>query len=273
MKNIIVTLICFLIISSCQEDGLPSARYKYDEGIYFELIEDGDQKEKKNPYNKDNEIYLGGKEFVYKYKYQDSVGNYYQFKREGYELTPLDSITQSTLVEVSIIIEEDRNFFDSDYEQTVAEYRYYLPNGEAIYPRNYSGIVENEKNIWMHPFRSPCYFRLLQLCPFPFIQLPEEIGKKWNWSLDTGNLYDCDQWGEWEGVVESKYEYEIISKEQLLTQMGDLECYVVKSIGKGTLGETELISYFNKENGFVRLEYKNVNKSKMTLELIEVKGK
>jgi hypothetical protein len=270
MKELLMIFLGLLIITGCQERDETLMRYNFTEGVYYEVIDEG-ANEGGNPYNKDNKIYQPGKEFIFKYSYQDTTGRDYLFSREGYELTPVDSITNGTLTKVSLKIEKGLSGFEPDYYQTITEYRYYIPSGESIYPKIHSGIVENEKNVWMHPFRNPCYFRLLQLSPFPYIQKPAVIGKKWKWALKTGRNYECKQWGEWEDVVDSQYVYEIIGEEQINTALGIQDCYVIKSTGKGNLGETELISYFNEENGFVRLEYENVNKSKLILELIEIK--
>lgn len=271
MKGLERILLGVLVIIGCQDKNDPLSQFEYSDGIYFEIV-DTVSNLSENPYNEDNLIYKSGKEFFFNYTYQDSTGKEYLFKREGYELTPKDSITNSTISKVSLKAMQGFGMFGPDYNQTVTEYNYYLPNGERIYPRNRSGIVENEKNIWMHPFRNPCYFRLLQLGPFPYVQRPLEIGRKWKWSLKTGNHYDCDQWGEWEGIIENKYDYEIIGYEKLLTKLGEEECYVIKSKGEGGLGNTELISYFNEINGFVRMEYQNVNKSRLILELAEIKN-
>ena len=270
MKNIVKIAFIISLFGSCKSDSQEKNNYILKDAIYFETP---DKKSSKypNPFDNDNEIYIPNQEFVFEYLYIDSSGNQYLFDKEGYELTPLDSVNTATITKIALSIEYYQTEMYPDYNQTLAEYLYYLPRGDFIYPRSYSGIVENGKNVWMHPFRTPCYFRLLQLAPFPFIQKPLEIGKKWNWSLISNDQWDCAEWGEWKGNINSKYNYEILDFLPVKTTFGELDCYLVKATGDGDLGESELKSYFNEKFGFVKLEYKNVNKSKLIIDLVEIK--
>ena len=42
-----------------------------------------------------------------------------------------------------------------------------------------TGIIENVEKIWTHPFRSNQY-NFTQVAPFPQVELPLKIGKKWS---------------------------------------------------------------------------------------------
>lgn len=72
---------------------------------------------------------------------------------------------------------------------------------------------------------------------------------------------------KWEGKIENKYEYEIKEKKNITTKLGNLECFVVYGKAKSRIGETKLISYFNTQFGFVKLEYTNIDGSKTFLEI------
>jgi hypothetical protein len=49
--------------------------------------------------------------------------------------------------------------------------------------------------------------------------------------------------------------------------MGELECWVVEGIATSELGATGLISYFNENLGFVKMDFINIDKSKLILEM------
>lgn len=52
--------------------------------------------------------------------------------------------------------------------------------------------------------------------------------------------------------------------------VGKLNCAEIRSVAKSDLGETSLTSYFNEEHGFVRLEYVNIDGSKMLINCVRV---
>ena len=56
-------------------------------------------------------------------------------------------------------------------------------------------------------------------------------------------------------------------KTTVKTTLGTLTCYVVESEAKSALGFTKLVSYYHKEFGFVKLNYTNIDKSRLILEL------
>ena len=271
MKSSLIALTLLLLLFNCKNE-IEEQQHQNDE-LFVEDISGLQIDASDNLYNLDNKIYLPGLEFKFKYSYMDSVGQEYMFSREGYELTPKSLVTNRTITDISFSIRHDKWNFKEDYYQTVAQYAYFVPKdeGEALWPRTYSGIIENDVNVWMHPFRAHCYFRLLQLSPYPYIKRNLEIGDKWYWDLTTGNHYDCESWGTWEGGIKNEYEYYITEKGILLeTELGELACDVVVGNGIGDLGPTKLVSYFNEKYGFVRLEYKNVNNSEMVIDLVGV---
>lgn len=270
MRFLSVLIVCTILFFSCEKEIKIE---REQENIFVEDISNYDNESYKfqNLYNVDNEIYLPEREFIFQYIYIDSTKKQFLFKNEGYDLLSIDSISDNTISEIALNIQNGFGSFDNKYDQTVSEYLYYLPNGEAIYPRNTSGIIENKENVWMHPFRNPCYFRLLQFSPYPYIKRNYEVGEKWFWELETGSHYGCKSWKEWKGVVLNKYEYKITERNKIFkSQLGELSCTIVEATGKSSLGHSSLTSYFNEKYGFVRLDYQNIDKSRLIIELTKV---
>ena len=56
----------------------------------------------------------------------------------------------------------------------------------------------------------------------------------------------------------------------ITTKLGKLECYVIESEAKSNLGSTKLISYFNETYGFLKLDYTNIDSTKIVIEINEV---
>ena len=148
MRIFSFSIICTILFCSCEKKIKTNPEQQED--IFVEDVSkyDNDSSKFQNVYNADNEIYLPGREFIFQYIYLDSTGKKFLFKNEGYDLISLDSISENTISEISLKIKNGFGSFDrNEYDQTVSEYLYYLPNKEAIYPRNSSGIIENRKNI------------------------------------------------------------------------------------------------------------------------------
>lgn len=114
-------------------------------------------------------------------------------------------------------------------------------------------------------------FGVLELNPFPFIMMPYEVGHQWSWTLKKiGSFYGDPRWGEWEGTIDNVVRYEITDEIVLGTRLGDLDCFVIEAVGRNPLGESHLTAYFNMRHGFVRLDYINIDSSKLVMELVSV---
>ncbi len=129
---------------------------------------------------------------------------------------------------------------------------------------SFTGVVENEINVWIHPVRKG-FFNSLEIAPFPFIKYPSVIGKKWNDQMKIGQNWSNEIWGFWQGDLLLRYHYEIVGKESLSTKMGEIECYVVNSSAQSDIGVTNLKSFFSETFGFVRLEYQLLNGLKVNM--------
>jgi hypothetical protein len=132
-----------------------------------------------------------------------------------------------------------------------------------------TGLIENELNVWLHPPRE-YLFKILELNPFPYIKYPLEVGNSWNWKLKIGSAWGDKRWKVWSGIIENKYQYSIVGIEKIKTIFGTLDCYIVEGQAESELGKTKLTSYFNEKYGFVRLEYTNIDNSKIEMNLQKV---
>lgn len=233
-------------------------------------------------YNTNNIIYTLGKQYIYSYYYQNVKDEKYLIKKgkevkqpEGYsifdwEFVELEKQDSETVNYLRLKPNPGNPFKDDDpdYNQTSISYEYIMNNNHS-FGMEVTGGIENEINTWIHPPRSK-FFKILELNPFPYIKSPYQIGNKWNWKLKIGDHWSDKRWLEWKGEIENDYEYEIIEKKNILTNLGNLECYVINAKAKSRIGKTELISYFNPNFGFVKLEYKNIDGTKTILELKKI---
>lgn len=264
--------------STTEKKEETSAAYQLieEDGIYVEVFDSTYTDE--NRYTENNQIYLPGRAFVYDFQHLTEAGQTQSFK-DGKD--PEKWATSWAFVEpdaenaVKQVIITSRSglspFVESipDYNQTIVSYDYPDATGNSSF-NSMSGVIENEQNTWIHPPRDK-YFRILELNPFPFAQAPFEVGTSWDWSLRIGAAWGDERWKTWEGVIENKYQYEIKEKKLYQTALGEIECMEIQATATSDLGETQLISLFNTEYGFVKLDYTNIDGSKTLLELVEVR--
>ena len=131
-----------------------------------------------------------------------------------------------------------------------------------------SGIVENERNLWMHPNRD-CLFQILELNPFPYIQYPIKKGKTWKWQLSIGSQWGDERWKTWTGGIVNKYKYKITDTDcEVVTPMGTLSCVKVEAVAKSCIGKTYLTAYYNETYGFVKMDNTNIDGSRLLVDLV-----
>ncbi|MFV0390790.1 MAG: hypothetical protein ACK5KP_02725 [Paludibacteraceae bacterium] len=125
------------------------------------------------------------------------------------------------------------------------------------------GVIENFERVWMHPIRINQY-KFTEIAPFPAVQFPLIKGKKW------GNTTMIDEgWGEWNGET-VEYKYKITGRTTFQLDDFQIDCWIIKSASKCSLGKSKLTTYFNDEYGFVKMIYKNYKNEKLVFELIKV---
>jgi hypothetical protein len=278
MKNSFFILFIITLSSCGRGQDIENLKKNFitdDLGIYIEKT----QPTNNNPdrYTVDNRAYKMNRKFIFDYhiiRQGDTL------KITAPKMTTPDSDFQR---EWDFI---EKNFSHKDKIETISiqvvpgisndnqtmlmyEYQYVNNLGYNTFSST-SGVIENAMNTWMHPHRDK-YFMILELNPFPFIQQPFKVGNKWTWSLEIGDHWKDNRWKIWTGSIRNNYEYEIIGKEKLKTKAGEMDCWVIQGTATSSIGSTGLIAYYNEENGFVRLDYINIDKSKLTIEIKEIR--
>jgi hypothetical protein len=230
-------------------------------------------------FNRDNTIYVPGREFVYSYTIRkgghevycrtDAAGDPATRNWSFVERAAVDPLT---IRYVGFRVLPGYGGMDDlfpDYAQTVIEQRYWSPDRTLLFDGT-TGLVENAVNVWIHPFRGK-YFSVTEFSPFPFAKFPLTKGRTWEWRLD-----DIDtRWSDprivtYEGKVAAQYSYEVVGTETLATPMGKLECTIIDGTARNRLGSARLRSHFHPRYGFVRLDYRNLDDSRILLELTRV---
>jgi hypothetical protein len=175
--------------------------------------------------------------------------------------------------------------YDSTYTQTVMSYAYIIKNdslcecfqrGETnrllLCSGVSTGVIDNAKNLWMHPPRQ-FTFKILQLNPFPFYYLDESVNH-WSWDLETGNPYLDPRWINYKGNIKIHFDYTRQKDEVINSPSGKIKCKVTNGTGTSefdnTTMKTYLKSYYHPTYGFVRLEYTNIDGTRIVIQLVEV---
>ena len=276
LKEIISVIIICLMMFACKSQN--KVTYEtYDDGIVIEKFDSSNKDE--NRYTLDNQIYKTWKIFTFSYYYEDKSGIKYLMTKDTlsnnnndkWKFEKADSKNPYSVSQIIMTVTYGLKPFiqsDTSYDQTVIKYDYKLNNGE-FWNTEKTGLIENEKNIWMHPPRTG-FFKILEINPFPYIKEPAVIGDKWKWELEFGDYWSDKRWLEWKSENDNLYNYEITQKLLLKTKIGDLDCYVINSVAESKLGKTKLVSYFNKVYGFVKLDYTNIDGTKIVIEIEKV---
>jgi hypothetical protein len=269
---------------SCGVQKLNKPYYELtnDEGI---LVEKFDSLElAKNKFTLDNKIFRYGTIFTFDYhfinlkkdeKFKIICDDLTSFKKNekdfDWYLTESSSKSENMVNKIKMVV--DPNFDHILYSmpgfnQSIITYYYLNNNGEELLYES-TGVIENRGNIWLHPPRQKL-FRILELNPFPFIKTPFKIGNKWEWSNKLGDNWADARWKTWQGDIVNTSYYKIVTKKEINTHLGILECFVIESISTNKLGNSQLTTYFNEEKGFVKLEYTNIDSTKIVFELLEI---
>jgi hypothetical protein len=274
--KVILSLCLFINISI---HGQNSFVYDSQYGLYFESIDSSNKDLDK--FSRDNHIYKIGNTFLYSIEYKDKNHEKKNIDLggertllSGWKLTDSSFESPNNIKYIKLKVISINDFFLKSYNQTPFEYYYLNRVKNIINKRNESaGLIENAKNTWLHPPRENL-FMILEMNPFPFVQCPIEIGKEWECSLTYfGDLVGNENWISWDGYITDKRVYNIVSKEQIVTPFGILECYRIEATSTSKLGVTHLTSYYNEKYGFLKLAFKNIDSSTITMDLIEAKLK
>ena len=131
--------------------------------------------------------------------------------------------------------------------------------------KNSSGAVENENEVWSHPFRSNQY-NITEIAPFPEIYKDKlHQDSTWESSLTLG-------WDNWKGTI--NYKYTTLGRKDYIYKAVNLDsCWEINASGKHSnpnLGTNWNRYLYHPEFGFVLLNYTFYNGVKIVFKLKEV---
>ncbi|SDF28434.1 hypothetical protein [Epilithonimonas hungarica] len=241
-------------------------------GIFIENPQNNDNE---NPYNYDNKIYLSNREYFYTYqivkgndtlKYKiDNDSIFSLLKYDSKDDKAIDLLSIKTLKTKGPIFQDH-----PDYSQTEIILSH-LNSEKKTITSELTGVIENNTNVWLHPFRMNA-FQILQFSPFPYVK-PNE-SKKYKWNLKIG-----EHWNElkditWKGKLNLKCVYENTLKDKkIILPFGTINTIETRSSCSSKIGETFLISYFNEQLGFVRLQYLLPKDEKIIISLEKIENR
>ncbi len=131
-----------------------------------------------------------------------------------------------------------------------------------------SGLIETDSLIWLHPFRGNQY-AYTEVAPFPEVKISKlQVGKCWN----GGELSIQFGWGGLKGKVIDNYQ--VIGNSQISWNNKELrDCWEIKATGiHNKLGESTVNYIFQKEVGFLTMDYHFYNGYRIVFSLVEIGG-
>ncbi|MGB1219017.1 MAG: hypothetical protein ACPG4W_04495 [Flavobacteriales bacterium] len=235
---------------------------KNSHGIYIEqydsLFSDP------NVYNNDNVILTPNLNLRYNYSITKEGKRLFvnSFEKDWTLVDENDTTALDSYIEADIFDGNPMEKYVPEYTQTTIQYRY--PDGYSTM----TGVVENSKNLWMHPPRAGI-LSLLELSSFPLVMYPIELNQVYDWNLLIGSHYGHKDFIHWEGNIKTVMSYEVKSKEKLDTDLGSLDCFVIHSKSASSLGIGYTKLYFNETYGFVKTEFRAIDGTEITLQLVD----
>lgn len=134
-------------------------------------------------------------------------------------------------------------------------------------PGSFAGVIETDSLLWSHPPRRDQY-AILELSPFPYVKLPAASGRQWTWELGVGHQWGNPQWATWRGEMLVRSTYRITGQRAVQTKLGLLTCWVIQARATCPRGVSSLEALYHPRYGFVQLNYRNLNGSRMEFALI-----
>ena len=213
------------------------------DSVFVEKIPD-DLVEDEFRYDRDNKVFTVGREFLYKFS-----------------LSKGDSILRSDIDYIELkVLGTTKPFsrISEDYSQTVIEFNYLDSNNKLLFKEK-TGVIENSRNIWVHPPRSG-EAGILQLSAFPYIK----FGKVTNWNWKLGASYN-----EYQNVhlIHSYKKGSIVNFNY--HSIGDIPCLEINGITTSEIGSTTSYFLYNDNYGFVYMEFRNIDETIIKLTLTE----
>lgn len=135
-----------------------------------------------------------------------------------------------------------------------------------------TGILQTKLEIMLHPPRLK-YFSILEFNPFPQVYFPLFIDKTWENKIILKNEWNHKHAEKFMEQKEISYKYLITGKEVVATGIGNIISYKIVADSLNKKIPSYLISYFNEKYGFIKLEYLNLDGSKIIFLLESIHSK
>ena len=132
-----------------------------------------------------------------------------------------------------------------------------------------TGVIENTKRVWMHPFRNNEFFKT-ELAPFPVIKFPVSDSIMQSYKMTTHIL---GNWGLYTGT-KTKERYNYIGKViKSYPTTGEIECYKLIGTGENTKYGISKIEYFYSEiYGFTEMNYLTYDNDIIEFKIVEIRN-
>jgi hypothetical protein len=221
-----------------------------------------------NP-EKNNQILKPGLEYSYNYRIFNNKTQqrlYLEFgTEEKWKLVEIkDSV--DLIEKINMLVIKQKTFKKTNKRQTEIIYSF-SPDWHKF---SSTGGIENINNFWLHPPRTD-YFKILEICPFPYVKFPLFLGQEWNDENKVSSSWSDLRWLEWKGNLNLKFNYKIVGKKQIKTKIQNYDCWVIEGSTISQKNSSKLVSYFNENAGFVKMEFITINNLTIEFELDNIK--
>lgn len=129
-----------------------------------------------------------------------------------------------------------------------------------------TGIYEEKDRIWLHPPRDD-KFRILEYSPWPYIYFPVSENKSWKRELALGEYWADPKNGiQADDILKFDYVNAGFTSYQLKYKSRKIECSKIEAESTNIHHQTRFVGLFHPEYGFVKMDFRNVDKSIIKLE-------
>jgi len=135
------------------------------------------------------------------------------------------------------------------------------------YSNSWDGTLCSADTLFMHPPRDEQY-RILQICPYPFLQFPLYIGKKWDWELNVGSQWCPSKILSWSVDELFTSKYEVIDTPDMQLPFGKATCYHIHATNHSKLGTSSTEFYYSFKYGFVKMDYHPLDSTEIIFDLL-----
>jgi hypothetical protein len=267
-----ILLIAILITQSCQQVDFDLTPMNYEITNTFDSGYDI-QTEGNNP--NDNIIFSSCNSYVYEYIIErdgkEYFGKYLNKSDKGifdnWDFIEKSKSEDSTYIQKFIYVQP--KFADGELSPNQSVIKVYWINSDnTLLSDNREGIIENHKNLWMHPLRGHQMYPTFT-APWPFVKFPITIGDKYTWWKKLGGSWGSDKYIQWDKIIHFDYLYEVTGTEVLLVNDYKIECYKIEAKGNSEIGNTKVDFYFNPKLGFIKLDYSLMDNSKIEMTMVD----